>query len=64
MTACSTCNTQTGSRLPDEWGHHPLKPPTEPHFVHLAWAVRKLTELQAKYIRAFYGVEALRALGG
>ncbi|HZI39813.1 MAG TPA: HNH endonuclease, partial [Acidimicrobiia bacterium] len=64
VTACSTCNTKKGSRLPDEWGHHPLKPPTEPHFVHLAWAVRKLTALQAKYIRAFYGVEALRALGG
>lgn len=64
VTACSTCNTKKGSRLPEEWGHTPLKPPVEPHFVHLAWAVRKLTALQSKYIRAFYGEEALRALGG
>ena len=64
VTACSTCNTRKGNRLPDECGMHPLKAPVEPHFVHLAWAVRKLTRLQAKYIRAFYGAEALRALGG
>jgi hypothetical protein len=42
----------------------PLHPPVEPHFVHLSWAVRRLTAPQAKYIRLFYGEDALRALGG
>lgn len=43
---------------------HPLSHPHEPHFVHLSWAVRRLTTTQAKYIRLFYGPEALKALGG
>jgi hypothetical protein len=43
---------------------HPLVAPHEPHFVHLSWAVRRLTGQQAKYIKLFYGDEALRALGG
>jgi 5-methylcytosine-specific restriction endonuclease McrA len=64
VTACSTCNTRKGSRLPDECGMHPAHQPLEPHFVHLAWAVRRLTAIQAKYIRLFYGEAALRALGG
>jgi hypothetical protein len=41
---------------------HPLHPPVEPHFVHLTWAVRRLTATQAKYIRYFYGAAALRAI--
>jgi hypothetical protein len=41
---------------------HPMHPPVEPHFVHLTWAVRRLTATQAKYIRYFYGAAALRAL--
>jgi 5-methylcytosine-specific restriction endonuclease McrA len=64
VTACSACNTRKGDRLPDECGMHPLVPPREPHFVHLSWAVRRLTQTQAKYIRLFYGEDALRALGG
>jgi 5-methylcytosine-specific restriction endonuclease McrA len=64
VTACSSCNTKKGNRLPDECGMHPAHHPMEPHFVHLAWAVRRLTATQAKYIRLFYGPEALRALGG
>lgn len=63
VTACSTCNTRKGSRLPDEIGMHPLRPPTEPHFVHLAWAIRRLTPAQQKYIQLFYGDAALAALG-
>jgi hypothetical protein len=43
---------------------HPLHNPVEPHFVHLAWAVRRLTVIQAKYIRYFYGAAALRAIKG
>ncbi|MEP6572235.1 MAG: HNH endonuclease [Gemmatimonadota bacterium] len=64
VTACSTCNTRKGNHLPDECGMHPRVPPVEPHFVHLSWAVRRLSATQAKYIRLFYGEDALRALGG
>jgi 5-methylcytosine-specific restriction endonuclease McrA len=62
VTACSTCNTRKGNSMPHEIGMFPLVPPTEPHFVHLAWAVRRLTPTQAKYIRLFYGEEAVRAI--
>ena len=64
ITACSSCNTRKGNRLPEECGMEPLRPPYEPHFVHLAWAVRRLTPVQAKYIRLFYGEETLRELRG
>jgi hypothetical protein len=30
--------------------------------VHLAWAVRRLTPIQARYIRTFYGEDTLREL--
>ncbi len=63
VTACSSCNTRKGNHLPDECGMHPLRQPHEPHFVHLAWAVRRLTTTQQKYIGLFYGEDALRALG-
>ncbi|MEP7326836.1 MAG: HNH endonuclease, partial [Gemmatimonadota bacterium] len=62
VTACSACNTRKGNHLPEECGMLPLHPPHEPHFVHLAWAVRRLTAIQAKYIRMFYGKETLEAL--
>jgi 5-methylcytosine-specific restriction endonuclease McrA len=62
VTACSPCNTRKGNRLPDEIGMHPLHVPVEPHFVHLSWAVRKLTPTQAKYIRTFYGSALLHQL--
>ena len=39
VTACSSCNTRNGNRLAGECGIHPVVPPSEPHFVHLAWAV-------------------------
>jgi 5-methylcytosine-specific restriction endonuclease McrA len=64
VTACSSCNTRKGNHLPEECGMHPLAVPREPHFVHLSWAVRRLSSQQAKYIRLFYGEEALKALGG
>jgi 5-methylcytosine-specific restriction endonuclease McrA len=64
VTACSTCNTRKGNHLPEECGMPPHTAPHEPHFVHLAWAVRRLTNQQAKYIKLFYGEAALRALGG
>jgi 5-methylcytosine-specific restriction endonuclease McrA len=64
VTACSSCNTRKGNRLPEECGMLPLHPPREPHFVHLSWAVRRLSRTQAKYIRLFYGEAALHALRG
>jgi 5-methylcytosine-specific restriction endonuclease McrA len=62
VTACSPCNTRKGNRLAVEIGMHPLHPPVEPHFVHLSWAVRRLTPIQARYIRLFYGEEMLHQL--
>ncbi|MGD2135748.1 MAG: HNH endonuclease [Gemmatimonadales bacterium] len=62
VTACSTCNTRKGNRLPTESGMPLLTLPVEPHFVHLTWAVRKLTPIQEKYIRMFYGEETLSQL--
>jgi 5-methylcytosine-specific restriction endonuclease McrA len=64
VTACSSCNTRKGNCLPAECGMQPLTPPHEPHFVHLSWAVRRLSAPQSKYISLFYGDQALRALGG
>ena len=62
VTACSPCNARKGSHLPEEIGMHPLHVPVEPHFVHLSWAVRRLTPTQAKYIRLFYGEAMLHQL--
>jgi len=64
VTACSTCNTRKGNRLMAECGMQLLTVPAEPHFVYLAWAVRKLTDVQSKYIRMFYGEDTLRQLAG
>jgi 5-methylcytosine-specific restriction endonuclease McrA len=55
VTACSPCNTRKANNLPSEIGMHPLASPGEPHFVHLSWAVRRLTPTQAQYISLFYG---------
>jgi 5-methylcytosine-specific restriction endonuclease McrA len=62
VTACASCNTRKANRLPEEIGMHPLSQPVEPHFVHLSWAVRRLTPIQARYIRLFYGAETLHQL--
>jgi 5-methylcytosine-specific restriction endonuclease McrA len=62
VTACGSCNTRKANRLPEEIGMHPLVLPVEPHFVHLSWAVRRLTPIQARYIRLFYGEETLHQL--
>jgi 5-methylcytosine-specific restriction endonuclease McrA len=62
VTACSPCNTRKANRLPQEIGMHPLHSPIEPHFVHLSWAVRRLTPTQARYIKLFYGDETLHQL--
>ncbi|MBK5187914.1 MAG: HNH endonuclease [Gemmatimonadaceae bacterium] len=62
VTACSPCNTRKGNRMPEEIGMHPMTHPLEPHFVHLSWAVRRLTPAQSNYIRLFYGEETLHQL--
>ena len=62
VTACSPCNTRKANHLPHEIGMHPISLPIEPHFVHLSWAVRRLTPTQARYIRLFYGDETLQQL--
>lgn len=62
VTACSSCNTRKANRMPAEIGMQPLHAPVEPHFVHLSWAVRRLTPIQAQYIRTFYGEDMLREL--
>ncbi len=64
VTACSACNTRKGNRLVAECGMQLLTVPAEPHFVYLTWAVRRLTDVQSKYIRMFYGEDTLRQLAG
>ena len=62
VTACSPCNNRKGSHLGIEVGMVPLHTPHEPNYVELVWAVRRITVVQAKYIRMFYGEDVLRAL--
>jgi 5-methylcytosine-specific restriction endonuclease McrA len=62
VTACSPCNTRKANRMPNEIGMHPKHAPVEPHFVHLSWAVRRLTPQQARYIKVFYGASTLHHL--
>ncbi|MEO5510958.1 MAG: HNH endonuclease [Longimicrobiales bacterium] len=62
VTACSPCNNRKGSHLGSELGMNPLHAPHEPNYVELVWAVRRITQVQAKYIRMFYGEDVLRAL--
>jgi 5-methylcytosine-specific restriction endonuclease McrA len=62
VTACSACNNRKGSHLPEQVGMYPLHAPIEPNYVELVWAVRKITSVQAKWIRMFYGEDVLRAL--
>jgi 5-methylcytosine-specific restriction endonuclease McrA len=62
VTACSSCNTRKADRLVHECGLQLLHAPVEPHFVHLSWAVRRLTPTQSHYIKLFYGSEVVHKL--
>lgn len=62
VTACSPCNNRKGNRLPGEAGMHLLTDPGEPNYVHLVWAVRRVTPIQAKWIGMFYGEDTVAAL--
>ena len=59
VTCCSPCNNRKGNRLPGEAGLKLLNQPRQPNYVHLVWVVRRVTGAQAKYIRMFYGEDAL-----
>jgi 5-methylcytosine-specific restriction endonuclease McrA len=62
VTACSPCNNRKASHSLEECGMHLLRTPSEPNYVELVWAVRRVTAVQAKYIAMFYGEEVLAAL--
>lgn len=62
VTACSGCNHRKGNRTPAEAGLRLSTPPSEPNYVKLVWAVRKVTPIQAKYISMFFGEEWAAAL--
>jgi 5-methylcytosine-specific restriction endonuclease McrA len=62
VTSCSPCNNRKGSRLPEEAGMMLRAEPGEPNHVHLVWAVRRVTPIQAKYIGMFYGEETVAFL--
>jgi 5-methylcytosine-specific restriction endonuclease McrA len=62
VTACAVCNNRKASFLPEECGMRPFHTPGEPNHVELVWAVRRVTDVQAKYIAMFYGEEVLAAL--
>ncbi len=62
VTACSPCNNRKGGRLPEEAGMTLRTVPGEPNYVHLVWAVRRVTPIQAKWVGMFYGEDAVEAL--
>jgi 5-methylcytosine-specific restriction endonuclease McrA len=62
VTACSACNNRKADRTPREAGMALRITPAEPQFVHLEWAVRRLTPLQRKYVVQFFGVDVADAL--
>ena len=62
VASCSPCNNRKGHRLPGEVGMKLLSVPSEPNHVHLVWAVRRLTPIQAKYIGIFYGEDTVSFL--
>lgn len=62
VASCSPCNNRKGNHLPEEVGMRLRTEPGEPNHVHLVWAVRSLTPIQAKYIGTFYGEETVDLL--
>lgn len=62
VTACSVCNNRKANHSLQAAGMRLLAMPTEPDHVQLVWAVRRITEVQAKYIALFYGEAVLAAL--
>lgn len=64
VTSCSPCNNRKGNRMPEEVGMALLTEPREPNYVHLVWAVRRVTPIQARWIGMFYGKDTVELLRG
>jgi 5-methylcytosine-specific restriction endonuclease McrA len=64
VTSCSPCNNRKGNHLPEEAGMALLATPSEPNYVHLVWAVRRVTAIQARWIGMFYGKDTVEVLKG
>ncbi len=64
VTACSPCNNRKGNHSPAQAGMPLRSVPGEPNYVHLVWAVRRVTPAQAHWIGMFYGDDALALLSG
>ncbi len=64
VTSCSPCNNRKGNHLPEEAGMTLKATPGEPNYVHLVWAVRRVTEIQARWIGMFYGKDTVEVLRG
>ncbi len=62
VTSCSPCNNRKGNRLAAEVGMKLISKPREPNYVHLVWAVRRVTPIQAKWIGMFYGKDTVELL--
>ena len=62
VTSCSPCNNRKGNRLAAEVGMKLISEPREPNYVHLVWAVRRVTPIQAKWIGMFYGKDTVELL--
>jgi hypothetical protein len=62
VTACSPCNNRKANHSLVASGMHLTREPVEPNHVELVWAVRRITDVQAKYIAMFYGEDVLAAL--
>ncbi len=62
VAACSPCNNRKANKLPAEAGLKLRTRPRVPNYVELVWAVRRVTPVQAKWIRRFYGEDVLQAL--
>ena len=59
MTMPENVKTSPDYPIPETQKAWVLGDPGEPNHVHLVWAVRRLTPIQAKYIGMFYGEETL-----
>ncbi len=64
VTACSPCNHRKADRTPEQAGMPLASHPGEPNHVHLVWAVRRVTAVQARWIALFYGEGALAVVRG
>jgi 5-methylcytosine-specific restriction endonuclease McrA len=62
VTSCSPCNNRKGNHVPEEAGMRLLTTPLEPNYVHLVWAVRRVTPTQAHWIGMFYGQDTVDLL--